>query len=126
MRPPFREALRKALRCRCPNCGRGPVFARWPNKVLPCCPHCGLTYFRESGYYVGGMIVTYGLAAAVLISVYLVLLLFPDVKILSENVKSVLWFVFAILLTLALVRHSYSLWLALDFWIEPWKPGEPK
>jgi hypothetical protein len=24
------------------------------------------------------------------------------------------------------MRPSYSLWLSLDFWIDPWQPDEPK
>ncbi len=100
------------------------MFSRWPNKVLPRCPRCGLSYFRESGYYVGGMVITYGLTTALVIAVYLLFLLLPDVKVLSEDARLALWIAFGVVLSLALVRHCYSLWLALDFWIEPWKPEE--
>ncbi len=72
------------------------------------------------------MIITFALTAIALIAVYLFLLLLPDFKILSENVKFALWVIFAILLTFGFVRHSYSLWLSLDFWIDPWKPDESK
>jgi hypothetical protein len=70
------------------------------------------------------MVITYGATAAVLITVYLLSLLMPDVAALSENGRIALWIVFGVLLSLAFVRHCYSLWLALDFWIEPWKPEE--
>ncbi len=126
MRPPFRHALASAWQCRCPNCRQGSLFDGWFNKMLPQCPHCGLSYFRESGYYVGGMIITFALTAFVLIAVYLFLLLLPDAKVLSENTKFALWIVFAILLTVAFVRLSYSLWLSLDFWIDPWRPDDSK
>ena len=58
MKSSFGTAVKNALRCRCPNCHRGPLFRNRLNGVLPNCPSCGLSYFRESGYYVGGMINT--------------------------------------------------------------------
>jgi uncharacterized protein (DUF983 family) len=119
--------LLSAWRCRCPHCHEGPLFRGWPNKVLPCCPNCGLKYFREEGYFVGGMVVTYILAMAVIVVVSLVVFfILPDRGLLSENAKMVLWFASAILLTLAFLRRSYSLWISLDYWIEPWDPGEKR
>jgi uncharacterized protein (DUF983 family) len=126
VRPPFRTAVRDALRLRCANCRQGPVLARWPNKILPNCPICGLSYFRESGYYIGGMIVTYGLTLAVVIPVFLVSIFFPDIPWLSNYSRFGLWILFAIPLALFLMPYAYSLWLSLDYWIEPWKaPAEP-
>jgi len=92
---------------------------------LPRCPDCGLSYFRESGYYLGGMIITYILTAFILLAAYLVSLLIPGAGTFSENVKFVFWTCLAILLTLVLVRPAYSLWLSLDFWLDPWQPDEP-
>jgi uncharacterized protein (DUF983 family) len=113
--------LLHAWRCRCPRCHLGPLFARWPNKVLPRCPRCGLAYFREQGYYVGGMVVTYILSMAVLAAVSLVVFfLLPDTGVFSENAKMILWFLSAISLTLVFLRPAYSLWISLDYWIEPW------
>jgi hypothetical protein len=36
----------------------------------------------------------------------------------------VFWISAGMVLSLALMRHSYSLWISLDFWITPWEPGE--
>ena len=124
MRPPIRAALSNALQCRCPNCREGAVFRGWPNRVWPRCPVCGLSYFRESGYYLAGMILTYAATAGVLIPAYLISLLLPDMKAVTENERFALWSLFAICLTLIFVRPAYSLWLSLDFWIDPWHPGE--
>lgn len=125
-RPPLLRAVSYALRQRCPNCHQGRLFRGWPNRMFPRCPVCGLSYFRESGYYLGGMILTYVFAVVVLIGVYLTTLLLPGVPTLpvSDNVKFLLWILFTLLLALLFVRPAYSLWLALDFWLEPWKPGE--
>ena len=122
-RPPFDEMVRNAIRRRCPNCRKGPIFERWPNKMLLNCPRCGLAYFREQGYYIGGMIFTYGLTAAVLLAAFLAGLLLPDLPALSHTMQFGLWVAFGIPVMLLVMPFGYSLWLNLDFWLEPWKPG---
>jgi uncharacterized protein (DUF983 family) len=122
--PPFRSTLRGALRLRCPYCQQGRVLARWPNKILPECSRCGLSFFREQGYYIGGMIITYGLTLAVVIPIFFVSLLLPDLKIVSHDGRFVLGVLFAVPLSFLLMPYAYSLWLHVDFWLEPWKPRQ--
>ena len=64
------------------------------------------------------------MAAVILLTIYLASLLLPGKPLFSENAEFALWALFAIALTLILVRPAYSLWLALDFWIHPWAPGD--
>ena len=126
MKPPFGPAVLNALHCRCPSCKQGPLFRGWFNQVRPSCPQCGLSYFRESGYYLGGMIITYVLTTMILIGIYLISFLLPARAAISERISFPLWMAFGVLLVCLLVRPCYSLWITLDFWIEPWKPGEIK
>jgi len=119
---PLRCVLHDALRLRCPYCQQGCVLARWPNKIYPECSRCGLSFFREQGYYIGGMIITYGLTLAVVIPVFLVSLLLPDLRIVSDSGRFALWVLFAVPLSFLLMPYAYSLWLHLDFWLEPWRP----
>jgi len=72
------------------------------------------------------MIITYIFTAFIIVGVYLASLALPARYAFSENVTFMLWAVFAILLTLVLMRPAYSLWLSLDFLIDPWKPGDLK
>jgi uncharacterized protein (DUF983 family) len=123
-RPPFRRALETGLRRRCPNCGEGRVIERWPNKIRPECPVCGLFYFREPGYYIGGMIFTYGITAGAVIIVFLITLLLPDSPNLSTYARLGLWIAFAIPVMLVVMPYAYSLWLSVDFWLDPWKPSQ--
>ena len=118
------QILRRAARWRCPNCGRGCLF-RGVFRMLPRCPKCGLSYFPEQGYYVGAMIINYAATTAVVVTLFLVSLLFPEFTALSINSKILLWMVFAISLSLLLTRHSYSFWLGIDFWIKPRQPENP-
>jgi uncharacterized protein (DUF983 family) len=108
-RPPFRSAVRAALRLRCPYCQHGRVLARWPNKICPECSSCALSFFREPGYYIGGMIITYGLTLMVVIPVFLVSLLLPDLRGVSDYGRFALWVLFTVPLSLLLMPYSYSL-----------------
>lgn len=117
-RPPFQLIVRRALRWRCPNCGRGRLF-RGVFRMLSRCPECRLSYFPEQGYYLGAMIINYAATTAVVVTIFLMSLLVPDFTTLSTNSKILLWMGFAIGLSLLLVRHAYSFWLGIDFWIKP-------
>jgi len=121
-RPPFRWTLRCGLLQRCPCCGVGGLFAG-VFRMRPACGTCGLNYFREAGYYVGAMIVNYGVTVAVLVTLYMISLTLPDFTALSSGTKIALWLGFTAGLSLSLVRPAYSLWLAFDYWLEPWEPG---
>lgn len=52
--------LSRAIRNRCPRCGKGPVlrtlFIRHDE-----CSECGFDYVREEGFFIGGIPISYGL-----------------------------------------------------------------
>jgi uncharacterized protein (DUF983 family) len=123
-RPPLIQIVRRAAHWRCPYCGRGRLF-RGVFRMLPRCAECGLSYFPEQGYYVGAMIINYVATTAVVVAIFLLSVLFRDFTTLSTNSKILLWMAFAIVLSLLLVRHSYSFWLGIDFWIKPRQPDIP-
>ena len=122
VRPPLKQIIRRAARWRCPNCGRGRLF-RGVFRMLPACPECGLSYFPEQGYYIGAMILNYIVTTAIVVAIFLISLFFPDVTALSTNSKILAYMAFAIGLSLLLVRHSYSFWLGIDFWVAPRQAG---
>jgi uncharacterized protein (DUF983 family) len=123
-RSPFKQIVFRAVHWRCPNCGRGRLF-RGVFRMLLRCPECGLSYFPEQGYYIGAMIINYAATTAVIVTIFLFSLLFPDFTMLSTNSKILLWIGFAIALSLLLTRHAYSFWLGIDFWIKPRQPDHP-
>lgn len=119
----FRQALSRGLRFRCPNCGEGHVFSGF-FKMREQCAVCGLSFYPESGYYAGAMYLDYALSAALFLAVFVPSLFLPDLTHWSYVTKDILWVCFGAALCLGLSRHSYSLWLATDFWMSPWKtPG---
>jgi uncharacterized protein (DUF983 family) len=123
-RSPLMQIVRRAVRLRCPNCGRGRLF-RGVFRMLNRCPECGLSYFPEQGYYVGAMIINYVATTAVVVGIFLLSTLFRDFTTLSVNFKILLWMAFAVALSLLFMRHAYSFWLGIDFWIKPRQPDVP-
>jgi hypothetical protein len=89
------------------------------------CPACGLSFFRESGYYVGAMILNYGVTSFLVIVAYLISLFLPTILHYDSQTKILFWMAGAILVSLLLVPHTRSLWLAVDYWVEPWEPTDP-
>jgi uncharacterized protein (DUF983 family) len=103
---------------RCPNCRRGRLFKSWVrwidmNRECPC---CGLGFYPEAGYFVGSIYINYGATVAVVIVSLLV------IRDVPEEFQLVFFSSLAALTSLAFFRHSRSLWITLDFWINPWKP----
>ena len=124
IKPPLSQIIQRAARLRCPYCGRGGLF-RGVFRMFQRCPECDLSYFPEQGYYLGAMIINYAATTACVVTIFLVSLLFPDFTTLSTNMKILLWMAFAVTLSLLFVRHAYSFWLGLDFWIKPRRPDAP-
>ncbi len=95
--------------------------------MRPECTICWLSYFREEGYYLGAMFLNFILSTLVIIFIYGVLLLLriSSLTDVSTTHQVLAWIGFATLLCLSLIRHSYSLWLGLDYWISPWLPTPP-
>jgi uncharacterized protein (DUF983 family) len=84
------------------------------------CSICGLDYFREPGYYVGAMIINYGITVALVLSVYLASNFMPEIWHSSADKKILVWIALSIIISLCLVPLSRGLWLAIDYWVEPW------
>src|SRR5262245_55169361 len=62
--PNLPSRLGAVLRMRCPRCRTGRVFRSLFRMNDPC-PHCGLLFEREEGYFLGAMYVSYALGGVV-------------------------------------------------------------
>jgi uncharacterized protein (DUF983 family) len=61
------------VHAKCPQCRRGDMFATrlfsFKSQVmLKTCPHCGLTYEREPGYFYVSMLVSYAMFVAEMVT----------------------------------------------------------
>ena len=66
---PSRSMLVGILRQRCPRCREGRMFRGAVTMNDPC-PHCGLIFQREEGYFLGAMYVSYILSTALFAAIY--------------------------------------------------------
>jgi uncharacterized protein (DUF983 family) len=61
------------IHAKCPQCRRGDMFATpmygFKSQVMnKTCPHCGLTYEREPGYFYVAMLISYAMFVAEMIT----------------------------------------------------------
>ncbi|MSO21859.1 MAG: DUF983 domain-containing protein [Acidobacteria bacterium] len=118
MRLPGR--FRSFLFLRCPNCRWGRLFnscIRWI-EMNDHCPCCGLGFYPESGYFVGSIYINCGATVTIVI-----MSLFFSYTV-PVSFQLVFFSCLAALTSLAFFRHSRSLWMTIDYWINPWKPPE--
>ena len=109
--PRVRRIAGRALRLRCPRCGRSPLYAGW-FRMHERCAACGLRYEREQGYFVGAIYVNYAVTVFVAAGTVLVL----DWTIgLTLTAQLAIGIALGALVPLLFFRYARSLWLSLDY-----------
>ena len=104
----------------CPRCRTGSIFSTSIFRIFPRmnerCPHCGLKFEREQGYFLGAMYISYGIAT-VAISL-LALLVWAVLRWdLPESVGA--GFVLFVPAASLVTFFSRVLWIYLDQSIDP-------
>ena len=66
------------LKAKCPRCHRGdifkyPIFHKGFSETNKVCPHCGLMFEREPGFFLGAMYISYVFSIAILLGTSFVL-----------------------------------------------------
>jgi len=107
------EMLRRALRLRCPRCGRSALFPGW-FQMHEQCAVCHLRYEREPGYFVGAIYVNYAATIGLGLGGVLLLDWFVDLPLWAELTLA---FTAVALVPLVFFRYSRALWLALDHYV---------
>jgi uncharacterized protein (DUF983 family) len=105
--------LRRAIGLRCPRCGGTPLFTGW-FAMAPACALCGLVYERAQGYWVGAIYVNYGVTTAIAVTGFF--LTWRQVPLALELAW---WGAFVVLFPLWFFRYSRSVWLSLEFLLNP-------
>ena len=111
----LRQALARALRLRCPRCGKAPLFRAWfaMNTV---CAVCDLKFERAQGYWVGAIYVNYAVTTLIAVGGFFVLRATID---LGTAAQLALWIPFVTVFPLWFFRYSRSLWLGLEYGVNP-------
>lgn len=80
------------------------------------CPRCELPFEREPGYFIGAIYINYGLTVLLALggSFLLEYLWRPPV-----GVQLAIWVAFCVLFPLLFFRHSKSLWLSFEYFVNP-------
>ena len=109
------RAERRALALRCPRCGRAPLFRGWftMNTV---CAVCYLKFERAQGYWVGAIYVNYAATTLIAVGGFFLLRELID---LGTAGQLALWVPFVIVFPLWFFRYSRSLWLGLEYGLNP-------
>jgi hypothetical protein len=82
----------------------------------PHCDHCGVTFEREPGFFLGSIYFNYGLTALLVIAAFL-FLFFSEV--IPQQHAFFILLAFSILFPLWFFRYARSLWLAFDHHVDP-------
>jgi len=122
--------FRRGLRLRCPECGHVRIFKPWRAtrtlddwfRPLDGCPNCNYKYEPEEGYFLVAtwvmnyaVVVGFGFLLAFLIEIFLSPPLLVEIAAVIIPMP---------ILSLLLVRHSKSLFIALDHYCDPKKKGD--
>ena len=98
----------------CPECRKAPIFKGL--SMNRTCPGCGTVFYRESGYFMGAMVLSYFASSG--LGIVLLLVLFAGLKL--DIVEAAIISVGVVLtLTPILYRYSRIAWIQLDHRADP-------
>jgi uncharacterized protein (DUF983 family) len=109
----------RALRLKCPACGRAPVFMGW-FAMHDACPACGRRFNRSAGYLLGSIYFNYGVTATIVVAMYFAMF-FGDV--LTDPQRLAVLSAFGALFPAWFFRYARAFWMAFDERWDPW-PNE--
>jgi len=102
----IRLAIGRGLRLRCPVCGVGRLFRSFFG-MREACLHCGVSYAREAGFWLGSMDINLTVSLLVILGS---LVFLPEIELRRELA---LLGAAAIVLPAALFRFVRGFWMAL-------------
>jgi uncharacterized protein (DUF983 family) len=104
----------------CPRCRNATIFRASIFRGLPAmhqrCPACGLKFEREEGYFLGAMIIDYGLALVIVSVLASMFWVFTRWGLMKTVIAALLLFLPTVP---SLTRFGRVLWIYLDQLIDP-------
>jgi uncharacterized protein (DUF983 family) len=116
---PIEVLVWRALRLKCPVCGRGPIFRGW-FAMNDTCAACGRRFNRDPGYLLGSIYFNYGITASIIVVMYFAMFFG---NILTDTQRLIALVAFAALFPTWFFRYARALWMAFDERWDPW-PNE--
>ena len=113
----------RALRLRCPNCGKGRMFTRWVH-MMPHCEVCRFRYDRgEHDYFIGAYTINVIAAELIVVIAFVIAMLatWPDVP--WNTIK---WGLLGVVIPFPILTYPFSkaLWVAIDLIYRPADPSD--
>jgi len=105
----------RALRLRCPACGRGRIF-RGLFTMHDVCRECGRPFQRGPGFFLGSIYFNYGVTGLAVIVIYFANFF---AQWITDRQVLILLTTFALFFPLWFFRYARALWVAFD---ELWDP----
>jgi uncharacterized protein (DUF983 family) len=114
---PSKTLLSAILQGKCPHCRQGKIFKHGAIHVHfaemnPACPHCGVSFMPEPGFYIGAMYISYGFNVAILFAIGTGLFVLTDspdwVYILSIILASFIFIPFSFRYSRIIFLHSFG------------------
>ncbi|MCF8415779.1 MAG: DUF983 domain-containing protein [Crocinitomicaceae bacterium] len=102
------------LNKKCPQCHEGDFFVssiyvfKYMGDVKENCPHCGLKYSKEPGFFYGAMYVAYALGVATFVTLWVSFNLFFDNVSIGWQIGSIVTSI--IILSPAIYAYSKIIW----------------
>lgn len=109
----------RAVRLRCPACGRAPIFRGW-FAMHERCAACGRRFARDPGYLLGSIYFNYGVTAILVVAMYFTMF-FRDW--FSDGQRLLLLSAFAVIFPIWFFRYARAFWIAFDERWDPWHAG---
>jgi uncharacterized protein (DUF983 family) len=110
----------RALRLRCPACGRAAIFRGWFT-MHETCSSCGRRFNRGPGYLLGSIYFNYGVTAMLVLVMYFAMF-FGGV--LTDRQRLLVLSLFAAAFATWFFRYARALWIAFDERWDPWPNDE--
>ncbi len=85
------------------------------------CPHCGVTFEREPGFFLGSIYINYGLTALIVSVAYGYLMFHSSI---GKTTLLAAALVFTVVFPLAIFPWARSLWIGFDQWRDPRQPEQ--
>ncbi len=112
--------LKAILQLKCANCRQGNVF-RKPLRMYEECPHCGIHFEREDGYFMMAVFVGYVMSFFIVV---------PALAVLYWTIRPSIWgyligATVALLLAAPLIFHyARVVWMYIDQLLDPRREDE--
>lgn len=111
------EILSRGLSLRCPNCGKGKIFAEGSYfKMAPACTHCQMRWDKDEGAFLGSVTLNYGVTAFGIVLPWIIISVNRGLSVSTIVAVAML---FAIVVPLLLYRISKGAWFACYYLILP-------